>query len=510
MKSIIISRVSTDEQKENSPEAQAFRIETYFNNRNYEITKRFNFVESAYKLKRDTFDEIMDFIIETSKKEKIAVGFDKVDRLSRNIFDKRVARLYELAVSDKIELHFVSDGQVIDDKMNAGDKFAFGMKLGLAKYYSDAISDNVKRTFELKRKNGEWTGQPRLGYIRITEKDDRGKTTKTDIVLDPERYLLIREMFELYSTGQYSLLSVRDLMTKKGLRTLNGNKLSKSGIENLLKDSFYYGIAMSKKYGNYPHKYPCIISKDLFDKCQEIRNKRNTKRSKEVNTKEYILKGLLENCPVCGCMITAETHKGNIYYTCTNGKRICKREYIPEKTLLKPILEVLSKFETITEETQEWLLNELRKTSESEVVYHKTQIERINNEYKTWQTKKDNLVEAFIDKSITKEIYDKKLQEYNDRIQLLEIELQEHSKADFDYKTTIGTIVSLARRAKSIFENCSEPAKKRMFLSLLLQNPAIKEKKLYFTIASPFDLVLKLSDNPSWLRGQGSNLRPIG
>ena len=78
-------------------------------------------------------------------------------------------------------------------------------------------------------------------------------------------------------------------------------------------------------------------------------------------------------------MITAETHKGNIYYTCTNGKRICKREYIPEKTLLKPILEVLNKFETITEETQEWLLNELRKTSESEVVYHKTQIERINN-----------------------------------------------------------------------------------------------------------------------------------
>lgn len=34
-------------------------------------------------------------------------------------------------------------------------------------------------------------------------------------------------------------------------------------------------------------------------------------------------------------------------------------------------------------------------------------------------------------------MYDKKLQEYNDKIQLLEIELQEHSKADFDYKTTL-------------------------------------------------------------------------
>lgn len=500
MKSIIISRVSTDEQKENSPEAQRLRMTNYCNSKGFVISKEFDFVETASKLKRDNFDEVINFIEEASKKEKLIVCFDKIDRFSRNIFDKRVGYLYQLAIDGKIELHFSNDNQIINDKLNALEKSNFGMGLVMASYYSNAISDNVKRTFELKRKNGEWTGQPRLGYIRITEKDDRGKTTKTDIILDPERYLLIREMFELYSTGQYSLLSIRDLMTKKGLRTLNGNKLSKSGIENLLKDSFYYGIAMSKKYGNYPHKYPCIISKDLFDKCQEIRNKRNTKRSKEVNTKEYILKGLLENCPVCGCMITAETHKGNIYYTCTNGKGICKREYIPEKTLLKPILEVLSKFETITEETQEWLLNELRKTSESEVVYHKTQIERINNEYKTWQTKKDNLVEAFIDKSITKEIYDKKLQEYNDRIQLLEIELQEHSKADFDYKTTIGTIVSLARRAKSIFENCSEPAKKRMFLSNILQNPRIIDGKLDFSIASPFDLVLKLSEDPSWLR----------
>ena len=92
------------------------------------------------------------------------------------------------------------------------------------------------------------------------------------------------------------------------------------------------------------------------------------------------------------------------------------------------------------------------------------------------------------------------MQEFNDKIQLLEIELKEHSKADFDYKTTIGTILSLARRAKSIFENCSEPAKKRMFLSNILQNPRIIDGKLDFSISSPFDLVLKLSENPTWLR----------
>ena len=186
MKAIIVARVSTDEQKENSPEAQAFRMEQYANTRDFLITERFSFVESAYKTERDEFDLIIERIESyISKKEKIAICFDKVDRLSRNIFDKRVAWLYEKAVRDEIELHFVSDSQVINDKMNAGDKFAFGMKLGLSKYYSDAISDNVKRAFEQKRRNGEWTGAVRLGYLNVSQ--DVEKRLRKDIVVDPER-----------------------------------------------------------------------------------------------------------------------------------------------------------------------------------------------------------------------------------------------------------------------------------------------------------------------------------
>ena len=154
MKAIILARVSTEQQKDegNSLPAQVARMETYCKQRNFQIAKTLSFDESAYKVKRDDFDRILDDI--SQSKEKVAVCFDKVDRLSRNIFDKRVATLYEKAILDEIEIHFVSDGQVINSKMNAGDKFAFGMKLGLAKYYSDAIGDNVRRAFEQKRKDG--------------------------------------------------------------------------------------------------------------------------------------------------------------------------------------------------------------------------------------------------------------------------------------------------------------------------------------------------------------------
>src|SRR5690606_31008620 len=145
MKAIIIARVSTEEQKDagNSLPAQTVRLESYCERKGFKIIKKFSFDESAYKDKRAEFDQILDYVI--AQKELVAVCFDKVDRLSRNVFDKRVAELYEKALRDEIELHFPSDGQIINSKISAVEKFQFGISLGLAKYFSDAISDNVKR-----------------------------------------------------------------------------------------------------------------------------------------------------------------------------------------------------------------------------------------------------------------------------------------------------------------------------------------------------------------------------
>ena len=49
------------------------------------------------------FDATIDLILDQT--EKVAVCCDKVDRASRNIFDKRISTLYERALLDEIELH---------------------------------------------------------------------------------------------------------------------------------------------------------------------------------------------------------------------------------------------------------------------------------------------------------------------------------------------------------------------------------------------------------------------
>ncbi len=77
--------------------------------------------------------------------------------------------------------------------------------------------------------------------------------------------------------------------------------------------------------------------------------------------------------------------------------------------------------------------------------------------------------------------------------------MSEHREADYDYQTTVASVLSVARRARYIFES-SEPHEKRALLSYLLQNPTISGKNLEFTLRSPFNLILDLTYHPIGLR----------
>lgn len=509
MKAVILARVSTEEQRDagNSLPAQIERIRSYCQRKEFNVVETFSFDESAYKTKRDEFDKILEFLDQT--KEKVAVCFDKVDRLSRNVFDKRVSTLYEKAVDNQIELHFVSDGQIINSQMSAVEKFQFGMSLGLAKYYSDAISDNVVRAFEQKRRDGEITGQCCLGYIHAVDL----MANKT-VVPDPDRAHLIVKIFQMYGTGNHSMKTILEEVTKAGLRSRKGFKLSKSAIENVLKEPFYYGMARCKKYNQiYAHKYERLITKELFDRCLKIRSARKSQPNK-AHSKDFIFKGLLR-CQNCGCSMSPEFHKKPSglefrLYACTNSKGICKRVYVNENDLLKPVYDVLDRLASIEQYVQDTLVTELRMTSEAEVAYHRAQVTRIRNEQDQYLRRKDVLLNCLLDESITKADYDKKLQEIMDKLQVLSIEMEEHSKADYDYQTTVATVLSVARRARAIFDG-SEIHEKRAFINYLVLNPTVAGKELVFELRKPFDLVLNLADEqrktvtisgnrPSWLR----------
>ncbi len=82
-------------------------------------------------------------------------------------------------------------------------------------------------------------------------------------------------------------------------------------------------------------------------------------------------------------------------------------------------------------------------------------------------------------RGITQELYEEKLQELKHEQLKLGIEIDLYTKAEKDYLLTLSTVLSLAKRAKIIFES-SEIHEKRAFLNYLIQNPTLNEKKLFF------------------------------
>jgi len=90
----------------------------------------------------------------------------------------------------------------------------WAISVALAQNYVDSLRDNVKRSIGQKLRGGEWISQAPVGYLHV--KDARGKP---DIVIDPLRAPLVRQLFEKYATGNYTLSMLVKMAKERGLRT---------------------------------------------------------------------------------------------------------------------------------------------------------------------------------------------------------------------------------------------------------------------------------------------------
>jgi len=498
MKAIIIARVSTEEQKEagNSLPAQKNRLKNHCQRKNLKIIKTFSFDESAYKTKRNDFDLILDFINE--QKEKIAVCFDKVDRLSRNIFDKRVSELYEKALNDEIELHFVSDNQVINSKISASEKFQFSISLGLAKYYSDAISDNVKRVQEQKLRDGIYPSKATFGYNNIDLENG-----KKWIEINPSNAQVVQKMYEWYSTKAYPMNEIRTELKKVFNVTF-----SKSNIDRILKNPFYCGTMV---YNNqeYPHNYDRVISQELFDKVQEIKAGHHKKRFKYAGL-PFLYRGLIR-CSECGCSITPErkTKKsGKVYhyYHCTqyNGRHGAR--WIREKDLTKQFTEAFDSLQ-MPQNVVEDITDTLKGTHKAKSTFHKGLLDRYQADYQLYEQRIEKMYEDKLDGSITVSLYEKKRKEYRQKQKGIERKTAKLRLTDENYYITAEYLLKLASKASQLFES-SEPREKRLLLKMTLQNLVLDGKKARYSWIKPFDQVANYASRQAWSGRRDSDPRP--
>ena len=297
MKAIILARVSTKEQEEgHSIAAQRQRLVEYSARKGLNVVRTFELVESSTRGERKEFVAMLDFA--KSQRETVAIVADAVDRFQRSF--KESVQVDELRRQGIVELHFVREGMIISSEASSSDILRWDFSVMSAKSYVLNLSDNVKRSLEYKRRNGEWGGKAPLGYKNIRDAEN-----KSLLVHDSERAYLVRLLFEEYAAGASSISG--DLVRKArkwGLtnKTRKAGFLSASQIQHILMNPFYYG-EMRIKGKLFPHKYQPLISRELFDRCETVRLGNGRATATRYSEKDFVFRGLIK-CGTSGRVVT--------------------------------------------------------------------------------------------------------------------------------------------------------------------------------------------------------------
>ena len=484
MKAILLARVSTEEQ---DTESQLIRLKEYADRKGLTYCKDdiFDFKESAYKSDRKKFAEV----IENLKKQenKVALCCDKIDRLVRN-FLVTLPLIEELRVSGKIELHFPSDNIILDNNSPANDLFRFQMGVALANYYSNSISDNVKRSNYKRIKSGQILGKAPYGYRHVTL--DNG--TKA-IEVDPFEAGVVLKMYEWYATGSYAISELRSKIHKE----FNVN-IAKSTIAERLENKFYIGIATFKKEGTqYKHIYPTIVPENIFYTVQDVKAGRDPKTGSKTKYagKEFYYRSLIK-CGNCGYSISPEEHRGKRYYCCTEygGKHNAK--YVNEDILTEEFSKAFDQI-SISEETAQKIIKDLQKLNETNLNISQDLLDKLRKDKDVFRNRKSKLLDDYYDDSITEDFYESKLKEYDTELEIIEDKLERVDEIDKDFYITVEYILKLAQQSSELFKR-SEHEERRLLIKTVLLNATWDGVSLRYDYKEPFNLLVEMNESTVW------------
>jgi hypothetical protein len=275
---------------------------------------------------------------------------------------------------------------------------------GMANQYIRDLSQNVKRGNRTKLEKGEWPAPAPFGY----------KKENKQVVIDPVRAPYLRKVFEMYSTGEYSLLQISNAMYEAGLRTKTGKKVMRYTLHHFLGNKFYVGL-MYRQGKMYKGNYEPLVSDALFERVQDVLHGRHHAKPEK---HFYSARGFL-SCANCGCMITADTKKGHKYYYCTNGKGICTehRQYLKSQKIDELLSQVFSELhfdEELIEISGQAYLERLK--NDPEGAYTNNARETLQKELTGLNEAESRLTDALASGVLRKELYEDKMRAISDKL----------------------------------------------------------------------------------------------
>jgi hypothetical protein len=294
-----------------------------------------------------------------------------------------------------------------------------------------------------------------------------------------------------------------------GLRNCRGNKkeIVSAHMHKLLQNPFYYGVMRVIKTGaEYPHRYEPIISKTLFDMCEDVRKGRS-KTMPLYRGKDYAFRGIL-TCAISGRIATAETHRRTYqnggtgewtYIAVYNPDKPDKKMWVREEEVIAQAEEALATLKISEPETLVALTSYLQQTNEEKKRFHRQHTASLKKEHTEIEERLDKLVDLLMDKVLDKVEFEAKKKKLKDRQYDIGELIRSFDVADDVYTKRLLALINLASGALDIFKG-SDADQKREFLNFVFQNLQLRGKKLEYSMRYPFSEFAKCSRIEEWWR----------
>ena len=417
LSAVLYARVSSkDQEKEGfSIPAQQELLRSYAADRGFVIEREYIDVETAKAAGRTGFGHMVSFFRKHPHCRVLLV--EKTDRLYRNLKDWGIIDDLGLVI------HFVKEGAVVGPDSRSSEKLVHGIKVLMAKNYCDNLSEEARKGMLEKARQGMWPSFAPLGYVNTM-----GSGGKRVIVPDPELAVFVRQLYERYATGLYSLKEVAAMGRADGFAfRKSGAPVNTSTVHKILRNRVYSG---DFDFGGitYHGTYEPIVSRELWEQVQAVldtRSARNTRKAKH----QFAFSGLI-TCGHCGCAMVGEMKKGRyIYYRCTGHRGKCPERYVREEVLEERFTDLLAGI-VFTDEVLKGVAAAVDTAGAADREQHEAAVRRLQAEHRRLEERLEAMYVDKLDGRIAQDLYDRKAAEWRAQQAQITHQIEKHQQAE--------------------------------------------------------------------------------
>lgn len=346
-RAVIYARFSSNNQREESIDAQVRACKEYCKRKGYIVTHIYkDEAKSGTKLAgRDAYMQMLEDV-----KEDLfdIIIFHKIDRNARKELDYYLTK--DALIKNKVRYEYAA--QYIDDSPEG--QFAEGMLVAAAAYYSRNLAKETKKGLNENAYKAQFNGGTApFGY----------KVVNKYYEIDEREAEGVRMIFRMYLSGD-GYTEIARALAEKGYKTKSGRNFSKVSIHDILRNEKYIGTYTYNKVIKRPdgtrnshgtpsaelirieNALPAIISKEDFAMVQQIKEDNRKNAARFHASRPYLLTGKIfcEHCgsPMNGHRMRRATKEYG-YYVCNRKERVagevCPNKYINAENLEKWVLE---------------------------------------------------------------------------------------------------------------------------------------------------------------------------